>query len=159
MFQIFFYVDAIYTYQILAHLCGSLCAQIKTGAQGRTCVPAAIWWIHKYDVIMVAMASQITSLTIVYSTLIQAQIKENIKDPRHYAFVWGIHRWVVNFRAQMASIAENVSIWWRHHANDGLRTQPHSHHMRCSRRDDVIMQKRWCTRTCSPEADSKVMDT
>ena len=32
---------------------------------------------------MGATASQITSLTIVYSPFIQAQIKENIKDPRH----------------------------------------------------------------------------
>ena len=47
---------------------------------------------------MSAIASQITSLTIVYSTDIRAQIKVNIKAPR-----------------QMASNAENVSIWWRHH--------------------------------------------
>ena len=32
---------------------------------------------------MGAMASQITSLTIVYAPFIQAQIKENIKAPRH----------------------------------------------------------------------------
>ena len=32
---------------------------------------------------MGAMASQITSLTIVYSTINLAQIKENIKAPRH----------------------------------------------------------------------------
>ena len=32
---------------------------------------------------MSAMASQITSLAIVYSTFIQAQIKENIKASRH----------------------------------------------------------------------------
>ena len=36
------------------------------------------------DVIMGAMASQITILIIVYSTFIQAQIKENIKAPRHW---------------------------------------------------------------------------
>ena len=30
------------------------------------------------------IASQITSLTIVYSPLIQAQIKVNIKAPRHW---------------------------------------------------------------------------
>ena len=35
---------------------------------------------------MGAMASQITSLTIVYSTFIQAQIKENIKAPRQWPF-------------------------------------------------------------------------
>ena len=27
---------------------------------------------------------------------IQAQIKENIKAPRHWPFVWGIHRWPMN---------------------------------------------------------------
>ena len=32
---------------------------------------------------MGVMASQTTSLTIVYSTFIQAQFKENIKAPRH----------------------------------------------------------------------------
>ena len=39
---------------------------------------------HYGDVIMGPMASQVTSLTIVYSTVIQAQIKENIKAPRHW---------------------------------------------------------------------------
>ena len=33
---------------------------------------------------MGAVASQIFSLTIVYSTFIQVQIKENIKAPRHW---------------------------------------------------------------------------
>ena len=33
---------------------------------------------------MSAMASQITSLTIVYSMVYQVQIKENIKAPRHW---------------------------------------------------------------------------
>ena len=32
---------------------------------------------------MGGMASQIASLTIVYLTVFQAQIKENIKAPRH----------------------------------------------------------------------------
>ena len=41
--------------------------------------------IHHYsDVIMSTMASEITSLTIVYSTFIQAQIKENTKALRHW---------------------------------------------------------------------------
>ena len=47
--------------------------------------PPVLRLIHHYcDVIMGAFASQITSLTIVYSTLIQAQIKGNIKAPRHW---------------------------------------------------------------------------
>ena len=40
-------------------------------------------WFHYSDVIMDTMAYQITSLAIVYSPFIQAQIKENIKAPRH----------------------------------------------------------------------------
>ena len=48
---------------------------------------------------MSAMASQITSLTIVHNCtqrFIQAQIKENIKDPRHWR-LWGAStgdRWI-----------------------------------------------------------------
>ena len=38
---------------------------------------------HYNDVIMSAMASQLTGLTIVYSNVYSAQIKENIKAPRH----------------------------------------------------------------------------
>ena len=39
---------------------------------------------HYNDIIMGAMATQIISLTNVYSTVIQAQVKENIKAPRHW---------------------------------------------------------------------------
>ena len=63
---------------------------------------------------MGTMASQITSLTIVYSTVIQAQIKENIKAPRHWPLC-GEFTGTGEFPAQRSSNAENVSIWWRHH--------------------------------------------
>ena len=45
---------------------------------------------------MGAVASQITSLTIVYPTAYSEQIKENIKALRYWPFVWGIHRSPVN---------------------------------------------------------------
>ena len=52
---------------------------------------------HLSDVIIGAMASQITSLTIIYST-VEAQIKENIKTP-HHCPLWGEvnspHKWPV----------------------------------------------------------------
>ena len=77
---------------------------------------------HYNDVIMASMASQITSLTIVYSAVIRAQIKENIKAPHHWPLCGEFtgDRWAGNspgtgeFPAQKASNAENVSIWWRH---------------------------------------------
>ena len=45
---------------------------------------------------------------------IQTQIKENIKAPRHWPLCGEFtgDQWIP---AQMASNAENVSIWWRHH--------------------------------------------
>ena len=65
---------------------------------------------------MGAMAYQITSLTIVAQAFIEVQIKESIKAPRHWPQVCAGNSPVTSeFPAQMASNAENVSIWWRHH--------------------------------------------
>ena len=41
---------------------------------------------HYNEVIMSTLASQITSLAIVYSTFIRVEIKENIKAPLHWPF-------------------------------------------------------------------------
>ena len=71
---------------------------------------------HYNDVIMGAIASQITSLTIVYSTVYSGTDESKHQSSASLAFVRGIHRGHGEFPAQMASNAENVSIWWRHHA-------------------------------------------
>ena len=64
------------------------------------CVSDPWWWWfmlrHYDDVIMGAMASQITSLTIVYSTVIPTQMKRKHQSSASLAFVWGIHRGPVN---------------------------------------------------------------
>ena len=44
-------------------------------------------------------------------SLIQTPIKENINAPHH----WHLRGEFTGDPAQMASKAENVSIWWRHH--------------------------------------------
>ena len=72
--------------------------------------------IHYSDVIMGAMASQITSLTSVYSTVYSGVDRRKHQSSASLDLVRGIHQWPVNLPAQMASNAENVSIWWRHHA-------------------------------------------
>ena len=72
---------------------------------------------HYNDVAMSVMASQITSLTIVYSVFfIQAQINENIKAPRHWPLC---EEFTVTgeFPAQRASNAENFSTWWCNHVS------------------------------------------
>ena len=65
--------------------------------------------MHYGDVIMGAIASQITSLMIVYSTAYSDTDQRKHKSSASLAFVRG------EFPAQMVSNAENVSIWLRHH--------------------------------------------
>ena len=48
---------------------------------------------HYSDVIMGTMASHITGLTIVYSTIYSGADQENIKAPRHWP-LRGLHRWL-----------------------------------------------------------------
>ena len=52
--------------------------------------------IHYNDVIMVAIASLITSLTIVYSTVYSDADQRKHQSSASLAFVWGIHRGPVN---------------------------------------------------------------
>ena len=60
---------------------------------------------------MGAIASQITSLTIVYSTVYSDADERKHQSAASLAFVRGTGE----FPVEMASNAENVSIWWRHH--------------------------------------------
>ena len=69
--------------------------------------------LHYNDIIMGTMASQITSLRVVYSTVYSEADQRKHRSSTSLAFVWGIHR-PGEFPAQMASNAENGSIWWHH---------------------------------------------
>ena len=82
--------------------------------------------VHHSDVIMGMMASQITSLTMVYSTAFDSGADQRKgQAPRHWHLCGECtgDRWIP---AQMASNPENVSIWWRHHdyhVTDDLASQ------------------------------------
>ena len=67
---------------------------------------------------MGAMASEITSLTIVYSTVYSGADQRKHQSSASLAFV-GNSPVTGEFPAQMASNAENVSIWRRHHDKIG----------------------------------------
>ena len=54
------------------------------------------WPTHYNDVIMGAISSQITSLTIVYSTVYSDADQRKHQSSASLAFVWGIHRGPVN---------------------------------------------------------------
>ena len=73
------------------------------------------WARHNNDVIMSTMASQITSLTIVYSTVYSRRRSKKKSKLRVTGPCAGNSPETGEFTAQMASNAENVSIRWRHH--------------------------------------------
>ena len=61
-----------------------------------TPLPKQLWWSPYNDVIMSAMASQITSLTIVYSSVCSRADQWKHQSSASLASVWGILRWPVN---------------------------------------------------------------
>ena len=78
-----------------------------------------LWYLETWkrqirgDVIMGTMASQITSVTIVYSTVWTGAKKTS--KLRVTGLCAGNSPVTGEFPAQMASYAENISIWWCHH--------------------------------------------
>ena len=72
--------------------------------------PPCLTTFHYSDVMMTTMASQITSLTVVYSIVYSDADQRKHQSSASLAFVMGIHR-------SRSSNAENVSIWWRHHVD------------------------------------------
>ena len=67
------------------------------------------------DVIKSAMASQITSFTIVYSTVYSGADQRKHQSSASLAFVWGIHWSPVNPPHKWTVTRKEVFIWWRHH--------------------------------------------
>ena len=62
---------------------------------------------------MIAVLYQITGVSVVYWTAVSDAFQRKHQSSASLAFVTG------EFPAQMASNAENVSIWWRHHEQVG----------------------------------------
>ena len=67
---------------------------IRIKRQMRTLLCFVVW--HYNDVIMGAMASRITSLTIVYSSVYSDAYQRKHQSSASLAFVWGIHLWPAN---------------------------------------------------------------
>ena len=70
---------------------------------------------------MSAMTSQITRVSIVYSTICSGDRSKKTSKLRVSVLCEGNPPVTGEFPAQRASNAENVSIWWRHHVKDIYR--------------------------------------
>ena len=70
--------------------------------------------MHYDDVIMTTIASQITSLTVVYAIVYSGVDQRKHQSSAHWPLC-GEFTGPGEFPAQKASNAENISIWLRHH--------------------------------------------
>ena len=98
-----------YTSDVSMKMCGIKPNHTKT-QQNTSWVH--ISWDHYGDVIIGAIASQITNLTIVYSTVYSGADRRKHQSSASLDFVRWIHRWIPHTKANKA---DNASIWWRHH--------------------------------------------
>ena len=71
--------------------------------------------MHYNDIIMILIASQITSLMSVYSTVYSDADQKKTSKLRVTGLCAGNSPGTSEFPAQRASNAESVSIWWLHH--------------------------------------------
>ena len=79
---------------------------------------------HYSDVIMSAMASQITDVSIVYSTISSGADQRKHESSASLAFVRGIHRWPANSPhkgpvTRKMSPHDDVIMWWWSLTSDG----------------------------------------
>ena len=82
--------------------------------------PQVLWYYS--DVKMGAMASQITGVSMVCSTVYSGADQRKYQSSASLAFVREIHRWPVN-SPHKGPVTRKISIWWRHH------DIPWSHHL------------------------------
>ena len=98
-----------------------ICEDSETGLRRSMTIVTCFDDIHRRSVLIIVIvimgtiASQIASLSIVYSTVYSDADQRKHQSYASLAFVRGILPGTGEFPAQMASNAENVSIWWRHH--------------------------------------------
>ena len=79
-------------------------------------------FLHYIDVIMGTIASQITSLTIVYSTVYSDADQRKYQSSASLAFVRGIHRRPVNSPHKWPVTRKMFPFWWRHHVISNIKT-------------------------------------
>ena len=114
-----------------------------------------IFRLHYNDVIMTAIASQITSLTIVYSIVYSDANQRKHQSSASLAFVRGIHQGPVNSPHKWPAMRK--MIWLRHHEEWHLviyqmTTKTTHHHRSMKSPPNGYMTKKYCYNHCCVKA-------
>ena len=95
---------------------------------------------------MGVIASQITSLAIVYSTVYSDADQKKTSKLRITGLCAGNSPGTGEFPTQMASNAENVSIWWRHHESVRWWKQTNMHYSDATWASQITDKSTVCSR-------------
>ena len=120
-----------------AEVCGLSKNHKRIPVQDNACTESTT---HYIDVIMGAMAPQITSLTTIYSTVYSGADQRKHQSSASLAFVRGIHRWLVNsphkgpVTRKMFPFDDVIMHWrrlrlrrqWLHIDNDAKHVRKHA---------------------------------
>ena len=111
--------NTAFSYTALSNIRGNFNAKYLKQLTTSTCLEISVFPLQHYsDVTFSTMVSQINSVPIVYPTVCSSPDQRKHQSSASLAFVREIHRRpgnspvTVEFPAQRASNAENVSIWW-----------------------------------------------
>ena len=118
-------------------------------------VCALVWVSHYTDVIMSTKASQVTSLTDVYSTVCSDADQRKHQSSASLAFVWGIHqdRWIPRTKGQLRGncfhLMTSSCVWLGQHHEDVKTWKRFPHYwplMREIRRShvDLLNKAQYC---------------
>ena len=88
------------------HKCHRIC--------GQRCSSIMLITLNYCDVVISAIASRITAVSVVGSSVCSDADQRKHQSSASLAFLRGIHRSPVN-SPHKGTVTENVSIWWRHH--------------------------------------------
>ena len=136
----------------LRGVCVCVCLNDRTVSRRKTNVVHGP--MHYNDVIMSAMASQITSLTIVYWSVYSRCRSKKTSKLCVTGLCEGNSPVTGEFPTQKASNAENISIWWRHHEVRGNYVGRQCIHWYwwpghlCTKRTDVLPHNIVKSRSC-----------
>ena len=101
--------------------------------------------VHYNDVIMTTIASQITSLAVVYSTVYSDADQRKHQSSASLAFVWGIHqsRWIPRTKGQLRGKCFHLmtSSWIPGFVADGVSVIDTK--MESSSRAELLTRKTW----------------
>ena len=99
--------------------------------------------VHYNDVIMTTIASQITNLTVVYSTVYSDADQRKHQSSASLAFLWGIHRdrWIPRTKGQLRGKCFHLmtSSWFRWHSMAGFCFNLVEYHMIIHRAQHIYL--------------------